>query len=146
MLVAAGKGGVNVKEFLERSPRLESTPFTSERQNMATLHESEPWERGSIVLVKGSVERILRLCYGQMGCGGETIPIETETVLRAAHALAATGLRVLATAMMRLDRHTRRDILIGGTLPILPTQILWINMTTAVALGPMLAFEPREPG
>ncbi|MFJ6078067.1 HAD-IC family P-type ATPase [Pseudarthrobacter sp. NPDC092419] len=37
-------------------------------------------------------------------------------------------------------------ILLGTTLPILPTQILWINMTTAVALGLMLAFEPREPG
>ncbi|WP_315973386.1 cation transporting ATPase C-terminal domain-containing protein [Paenarthrobacter sp. JL.01a] len=34
----------------------------------------------------------------------------------------------------------------GWTLPILPTQILWINMTTAVALGLMLAFEPKEPG
>ena len=31
-------------------------------------------------------------------------------------------------------------------LPILPTQILWINMTTAVALGLMLAFEPKEAG
>lgn len=37
-------------------------------------------------------------------------------------------------------------ILLGTALPILPTQILWINMTTAVALGLMLAFEPREPG
>ncbi len=32
------------------------------------------------------------------------------------------------------------------TLPILPVQILWINMTTAVLLGLMLAFEPKEPG
>jgi cation-transporting ATPase F len=37
-------------------------------------------------------------------------------------------------------------IVIGTTLPILPVQILWINMTTAVALGLMLAFEPKEPG
>ena len=37
-------------------------------------------------------------------------------------------------------------ILLGSTLPILPTQILWINMTTAVVLGLMLAFEPREAG
>ncbi len=37
-------------------------------------------------------------------------------------------------------------ILLGTTLPILPTQILWINMTTAVALGLMLAFEPKENG
>jgi len=32
----------------------------------------------------------------------------------------------------------------GITLPILPVQSLWINMTTAGALGLMLAFEPRE--
>ncbi|MGW6442674.1 HAD-IC family P-type ATPase [Lentzea sp. NPDC055074] len=37
-------------------------------------------------------------------------------------------------------------ILLGVALPILPVQILWINMTTAVALGLTLAFEPREPG
>ena len=33
----------------------------------------------------------------------------------------------------------------GVELPILPVQILWINMTTAVLLGLMLAFEPKEP-
>lgn len=37
-------------------------------------------------------------------------------------------------------------IALGTALPILPTQILWINMTTAVALGLMLAFEPKEAG
>jgi Ca2+-transporting ATPase len=33
----------------------------------------------------------------------------------------------------------------GATLPILPVQLLWINMTTAVLLGLMLAMEPKEP-
>ncbi|MCQ8105321.1 cation-transporting P-type ATPase [Methylomonas sp. SURF-2] len=33
-----------------------------------------------------------------------------------------------------------------AALPITPVQILWINMTTAVLLGLMLAFEPKEPG
>ncbi|MGE0220408.1 cation-transporting P-type ATPase [Mycolicibacterium sp.] len=37
-------------------------------------------------------------------------------------------------------------IALGTVLPILPTQILWINMTTAVALGLTLAFEPKETG
>ena len=37
-------------------------------------------------------------------------------------------------------------IFFGVTLPILPVQILWINMTTAGFLGLMLAFEPKEPG
>jgi cation-transporting ATPase F len=35
-------------------------------------------------------------------------------------------------------------IALGAALPILPTQILWINMTTAVTLGLMLAFEPKD--
>jgi magnesium-transporting ATPase (P-type) len=37
-------------------------------------------------------------------------------------------------------------IIAGTLLPILPIQILWINMTTAVALGLTLAFEPKEAG
>lgn len=37
-------------------------------------------------------------------------------------------------------------IFAGITLPILPAQILWINMTTVAILGSALAFEPRETG
>ena len=37
-------------------------------------------------------------------------------------------------------------IFAGTTLPITPLQILWINMTTAILLGMMLAFEPTESG
>jgi len=35
-------------------------------------------------------------------------------------------------------------IMLGLTLPILPVQILWINMSTAILLGLMLVFEPKE--
>ena len=37
-------------------------------------------------------------------------------------------------------------VLLGTTLPIVPVQILWINMTTAVFLGLTMAFEPKERG
>ncbi|QCU90904.1 cation-transporting P-type ATPase [Thiomicrorhabdus sediminis] len=37
-------------------------------------------------------------------------------------------------------------IALNITLPITPVQILWINMTTALLLGMMLAFENKEPG
>jgi cation-transporting P-type ATPase F len=37
-------------------------------------------------------------------------------------------------------------VVLGRTLPITPVQILWINMSTAILLGLMLAFEPKEPG
>ncbi|MGC8990159.1 MAG: HAD-IC family P-type ATPase, partial [Verrucomicrobiia bacterium] len=38
------------------------------------------------------------------------------------------------------------SILVGTALPILPVQLLWVNMTTALLLGLMLVFEPKEPG
>ena len=36
------------------------------------------------------------------------------------------------------------SIFLGLLMPILPIQILWINMTTVLALGTMLIFEPKE--
>ena len=36
-------------------------------------------------------------------------------------------------------------ILLGTALPMFPVQLLWINMMTAVSLGVMLVFEPKEP-
>lgn len=35
-------------------------------------------------------------------------------------------------------------ILVGLTLPLLPVQLLWVNMMTALLLGLMLVFEPKE--
>ena len=36
-------------------------------------------------------------------------------------------------------------VLLGLALPILPVQILWVNMVSSVALALVLAFEPTEP-
>jgi len=36
-------------------------------------------------------------------------------------------------------------IFAGWVLPVAPVQLLWINMTTALCLGMMLAFELKEP-
>ena len=37
-------------------------------------------------------------------------------------------------------------IVAGAQLPVLPVQLLWINLTTSVILGISLVFEPKEPG
>jgi Ca2+-transporting ATPase len=37
-------------------------------------------------------------------------------------------------------------LILNEVLPILPIQILWINMVTVAVLGLVLALEPREPG
>ncbi|WP_119154031.1 HAD-IC family P-type ATPase [Caldimonas tepidiphila] len=36
-------------------------------------------------------------------------------------------------------------VLLGVALPILPAQILWVNMVSSIALAMVLAFEPTEP-
>ncbi len=36
-------------------------------------------------------------------------------------------------------------MLAGTTLPALPVQFLWVNLMTAILLGLMLVFEPKEP-
>ncbi len=36
-------------------------------------------------------------------------------------------------------------VLLGVALPILPAQVLWVNMVSSVALAMVLAFEPTEP-
>ncbi|HEY0944103.1 MAG TPA: HAD-IC family P-type ATPase, partial [Opitutaceae bacterium] len=38
------------------------------------------------------------------------------------------------------------SVLLGTSLPILPVQLLWVNMGTALLLGLMLVFEPKEDG
>ncbi len=37
-------------------------------------------------------------------------------------------------------------IVLGVTLPALPVQLLWVNMTTSILLGLTLVFEPKERG
>ena len=37
-------------------------------------------------------------------------------------------------------------VIVGTALPVLPVQILWVNMATALLLGVALVFEPKEPG
>lgn len=106
MVVAGVKGGVDAGEFLSANPRTGTLPFTSERQYMATLHTSAfpdgSGKETGIVLVKGAAERVLELCAGQMDGQGRTNPLARQSVLDEAHRFAGTGLRVLATAMMRL--------------------------------------------
>ncbi|MDI9888845.1 cation-transporting P-type ATPase [Streptomyces sp. HNM0645] len=120
MRVVAGKGGLNVADVVERCPRVEAIPFSSERQYMATLHRDTA--TGShLVLAKGATERILALCAGQMTSDGSIRPLDSATVLTAAEHLAAGGLRVLATAAlpsadpdMLIEQHLPGTLVLTG--------------------------------
>ncbi|MFR9798577.1 HAD-IC family P-type ATPase [Streptomyces sp. MS06] len=96
MLAAAAKGGLPAAEVNERFPRIDTIPFSSERQYMATLHRTTG---GPVVLAKGSVERITGMCRRQMAADGGVRPLDPAAVLAAAEQLASAGMRVLATAV-----------------------------------------------
>ncbi|MGB5150051.1 MAG: cation-transporting P-type ATPase [Mycobacterium sp.] len=97
MLVAATKAGLDRDRLAATLPRQAAIPFSSERQFMATLHGDGGSDH--VVLVKGSVERMLELCSTQMGTDGAPRWLDRAEVMRAAEMLSARGLRVLATGV-----------------------------------------------
>lgn len=108
LLVAAQKGGLDLEELQRRRPRLDSIPFESEFQYMATLHRLGPEEH--CLYVKGSVEALLSRCRSQMGSQGEIQPLEEERIRQQVEALARQGLRVLAFAQKTVpSSQTRVD-------------------------------------
>ncbi len=82
----------------EDYPRVATIPFDSRRQFMATLHRRASDGR-HLVLVKGAAERVSELCSGWMRADGRVEPLDRVVVAEAVDALAARGLRVLATAV-----------------------------------------------
>lgn len=94
MLVVAAKAGLAIEDLRNDFPRVGAIPFSSERQYMATLHQSA--RHRHVVLVKGSVERLLELCERQMDADGTLRRVDRSAAVAAAEALAAEGLRVLA--------------------------------------------------
>ena len=94
MLVVAAKAGLAIEDLRNDFPRVAAIPFSSERQYMATLHRSG--RHRDVVLVKGSVERMLELCERQMDADGTLRRVDRPAVMAAADTLAAEGLRVLA--------------------------------------------------
>jgi Ca2+-transporting ATPase len=105
LLVGAGKAGLAADVLHEEFPRIDSIPFESELQYMATLHE-QGLERPRLVYAKGSVEAILARCAAAGDAAGQAGPLDHEAVLADVERLAADGLRVLAFARRELPAGT----------------------------------------
>jgi len=107
LLVVAEKAGMNTEALAGRYPRLDSIPFESARQIMATLHR-DPSGGSTVLYVKGSIESVLNRCDFQLGAGLEQQPLDPQAILHQVNTFAAAGLRVLAFA--RIDGLTQEDI------------------------------------
>jgi P-type Ca2+ transporter type 2C len=80
-------------------PRIAEVPFSPERARMTTVHRSE---NGIIAFTKGAPERVLPACVNRLGSAGVE-PLNRAALLADAERLAASGLRVLAFALRRVD-------------------------------------------
>ena len=110
LIVAARKVGWDCSSLNAEMPRLDSIPFESQHQYMATLHrESErPPSAASpapshIIYLKGSVEAVLQRCDRQLDATGEETPLSQEQIHQVADEMANRGLRVLAFAQKRVS-------------------------------------------
>jgi len=105
LLTAARKGSLG-PETLSANPRLDTVPFESKHQYMATLHHAGPGVP-RLVYLKGGVEAVLARCGTQLEAQGNDVPLRATDVHEAVESMAARGLRVLALARKEMAPETQ---------------------------------------
>lgn len=108
LLVSARKAGLDEAAEKQRLPRLDTIPFESDRQYMATLHDTGS-EQANIVFVKGSTEKILQRSTHMLDAQGNAVALDAEKIFAAADDLAKQGWRVLAVARKEMG-HREADL------------------------------------
>jgi Ca2+-transporting ATPase len=108
LLTVAGKAGYTMEELQARYPRLDSIPFESQHQFMATLHDTimdgtdgSVTSTARIICIKGAVEQVLAKCENCLTAEGAVALLDQERIHKGVARLAARGLRVLAFAEKR---------------------------------------------
>jgi magnesium-transporting ATPase (P-type) len=102
LLVAAEKGGFDLREHLAKSPRLYLLPFDSFRKRMSSVHEEAGGQR--VAYVKGAPLEILNLCE-DIRIGGKTTELTDDLrgkIKGQNDVFARSGLRVLGLSYRRL--------------------------------------------
>jgi len=95
LVVSAAKAGIT-----EKLSKLDELPFESEQQYMATLHQGDG---KNIIYVKGSPERVLGLCQGQL-MDGSIEPLANEQILSKVEEMAGDALRLIGMAYKYVDK------------------------------------------
>ena len=94
LLVSARKGRLN-SNGVAYPARLDSIPFDSQHQFMATLHAD------GIVYIKGAAEVLLERCEGALGPNAQVVACAYDAFHPALESMASQGLRVLAFARLK---------------------------------------------
>ncbi len=101
LLASAAKAGFSQSGLAASKPRLDSIPFESDYQYMATLHDGDARR----IYVKGSVESLLKRCDTMLLDDGQAVSIEQSKVEKNVENMAKQGLRVLAFAKREVGSH-----------------------------------------
>jgi Ca2+-transporting ATPase len=97
LITAAVKAGIHAGNLRSAMPRIDSIPFESQHQFMATLNFQA--EDSGVIYVKGALEVLMPLCGTAMSSEGKVIALDPEQAASDAEKMAEQGLRVLAFAM-----------------------------------------------
>jgi magnesium-transporting ATPase (P-type) len=102
LITGATKAGLVQADLEANYPRIDTLPFESQHQYMATLH-AVGTEQVAYIYIKGSVESVLSRCHDALGPGMENVPVDREKVDSEIATMAGKGLRVLAFARKTVD-------------------------------------------
>jgi cation-transporting ATPase F len=97
LTVAARKAGFDEETLPAHHGRIDSIPFESEHQFMATLHGHHD-SATRVIFKKGSIEKLLERSHDMLLDDGKTGPLDADAIRATAEAMAARGMRVLAIA------------------------------------------------
>jgi len=124
LIVAARKAGLLPEKEQEQWPRLDTIPFGSERQYMATLHGRSAGE--PVVYLKGSIEVLLPRCETVLGTDGEPTDLDSARIYAQVNKIASKGLRILGFASKKLPPGTATVTLddVAGELVFLGFQCM----------------------
>ncbi|TGG93331.1 cation-transporting P-type ATPase [Natronospirillum operosum] len=104
LITSAQKAGLDRSELERKHQRLDTIPFESDRQYMATLHRYT--DDAHIMLIKGSLEQVLARCQDALDSAGKASALDSETITKTADQFADQGLRVLAFAARTVPTDT----------------------------------------
>ncbi len=113
LIVSAAKYGINKENLDKEYSRIKEEFFTSERKLMSTLNKGN---KGKIVLSKGAVEKILKICDRILENGRvrRLMPRDKERIMNVHDEFAKDALRVLAFAYKENDKLEERNLIFVG--------------------------------
>ncbi len=118
LLTSANKAGISADVIASERPQLDTLPFESQHQYMATLHNGGP-RQPRLLYLKGSVEQIIARCCDAADPDLQPVELNADAIHSHVDEMTATGQRVLAFARTELQADcssiAQRDIDAGLT-------------------------------